>query len=103
MPVLGGALRIRRSRSQAASQGRSRACTLLSTSWLLFFFFQAEDGIRDDLVTGVQTCALPILGNCAPSMMSPQWIRSASGLVSNPNFSFATVAINLVQDLYSGS
>src|SRR5207244_4405807 len=24
-------------------------------------FFQAEDGIRDDLVTGVQTCALPIL------------------------------------------
>src|SRR5258708_29543940 len=32
---------------------------------LFFFFFQAEDGIRDDLVTGVQTCALPIshLGN----------------------------------------
>src|SRR5258708_21783421 len=27
---------------------------------MLFFFFQAEDGIRDDLVTGVQTCALPI-------------------------------------------
>src|SRR5207247_8210111 len=26
------------------------------------FFFQAEDGIRDPLVTGVQTCALPILG-----------------------------------------
>ena len=25
-----------------------------------FFFFQAEDGIRDRLVTGVQTCALPI-------------------------------------------
>src|SRR5260364_232642 len=25
-----------------------------------FFFFQAEDGIRDDLVTAVQTCALPI-------------------------------------------
>ena len=24
------------------------------------FFLQAEDGIRDDLVTGVQTCALPI-------------------------------------------
>ena len=31
----------------------------------VFFFFQAEDGIRDDLVTGVQTCALPIL-NCVP-------------------------------------
>src|SRR5438552_18571021 len=26
------------------------------------FFFQAEDGIRVDLVTGVQTCALPIFG-----------------------------------------
>src|SRR5687767_291014 len=26
----------------------------------IFFFFQAEDGIRDKLVTGVQTCALPI-------------------------------------------
>src|SRR5690625_6166492 len=27
----------------------------------MFFFFQAEDGIRDGHVTGVQTCALPIL------------------------------------------
>src|SRR3712207_8677891 len=27
----------------------------------MFFFFQAEDGIRDIGVTGVQTCALPIL------------------------------------------
>src|SRR5687767_15869626 len=27
---------------------------------MCFFFFQAEDGIRDKLVTGVQTCALPI-------------------------------------------
>src|SRR5207245_3551182 len=30
-------------------------CALIS-----FFFFQAEDGIRDATVTGVQTCALPI-------------------------------------------
>src|SRR5216683_7063473 len=29
----------------------------------LFFFFQAEDGIRDLIVTGVQTCALPISGD----------------------------------------
>src|SRR2546422_5560506 len=28
--------------------------------WMVFFFFQAEDGIRDVAVTGVQTCALPI-------------------------------------------
>src|SRR5437764_13339693 len=29
-----------------------------------FFFFQAEDGIRDTSVTGVQTCALPIWSQC---------------------------------------
>src|SRR5438067_3188958 len=29
-------------------------------SFYFFFFFQAEDGIRDRNVTGVQTCALPI-------------------------------------------
>src|SRR5947209_14296821 len=29
--------------------------------YIFFFFFQAEDGIRDIGVTGVQTCALPIL------------------------------------------
>src|SRR5437762_12857676 len=28
--------------------------------FIIFFFFQAEDGIRDTSVTGVQTCALPI-------------------------------------------
>src|SRR5256885_13336820 len=31
----------------------------------LFFFFQAEDGIRDYKVTGVQTCALPISSRSA--------------------------------------
>src|SRR2546422_6101631 len=35
------------------------------TRFLFFFFFQAEDGIRDVAVTGVQTCALPIFaGAC---------------------------------------
>src|SRR5690349_22692440 len=32
-----------------------------SSNLFFFFFFQAEDGIRDLYVTGVQTCALPIL------------------------------------------
>src|SRR2546422_4962230 len=36
-----------------------RASSGTRCSWL-FFFFQAEDGIRDVAVTGVQTCALPI-------------------------------------------
>src|SRR5688572_31071553 len=36
--------------------------------FFFFFFFQAEDGIRDLTVTGVQTCALPILNEaCASS------------------------------------
>src|SRR2546427_7862275 len=41
-----------------------------------FFFFQAEDGIRDLTVTGVQTCALPI---CFPEILrsttARQWWR----------------------------
>src|SRR2546422_11052001 len=35
---------------------------------MFFFFFQAEDGIRDVAVTGVQTCALPI---CCASRRPP--------------------------------
>src|SRR3989475_6676336 len=35
----------------------------------LFFFFQAEDGIRDLTVTGVQTCALPISCDLSPAMI----------------------------------
>src|SRR5476649_3005414 len=34
---------------------------------LYFFFFQAEDGIRDHCVTGVQTCALPICRRNCPA------------------------------------
>src|SRR5437879_12974307 len=38
--------------------------------YFIFFFFQAEDGIRDTSVTGVQTCALPIwLLGCCESML----------------------------------
>src|SRR5438105_6273350 len=41
------------------------------------FFFQAEDGIRDPLVTGVQTCALPI--SCSPAGISfPPKLRRPS-------------------------
>src|SRR5258708_29881845 len=39
-----------------------------------FFFFQAEDGIRDDLVTGVQTCALPICED-----FTGRFVREQSG------------------------
>src|SRR2546427_5969677 len=40
---------------------------------LFFFFFQAEDGIRDLTVTGVQTCALPI------SHQPPHALRGTEG------------------------
>src|SRR5439155_9654018 len=36
----------------------------IKKAYFFVFFFQAEDGIRDGHVTGVQTCALPI-SNCA--------------------------------------
>src|SRR3712207_6915844 len=39
-------------------------------SWYIFFFFQAEDGIRDIGVTGVQTCALPI---CRRDVSASAW------------------------------
>src|SRR5229473_3781177 len=44
-----------------------------------FFFFQAEDGIRDKLVTGVQTCALPIL---TPG--TSDWLRQATPTEVSP-------------------
>src|SRR5256886_3994558 len=54
-------------RSTRAERGRVRARRrsnkmLMRGSCVFFFFFQAEDGIRDLTVTGVQTCALPICG-----------------------------------------
>src|SRR2546426_6006845 len=43
---------------------------------LLFFFFQAEDGIRDYKVTGVQTCALPICASPSDAEALAAAVRS---------------------------
>src|SRR5229473_3003558 len=43
-----------------------------------FFFFQAEDGIRDKLVTGVQTCALPISFVESPTFGGSSWLAHLS-------------------------
>src|SRR5256885_3155563 len=40
---------------------------------LFFFFFQAEDGIRDYKVTGVQTCALPIFVDPVALQVKTTW------------------------------
>src|SRR5437763_2114237 len=67
----------------------------------VFFFFQAEDGIRDTSVTGVQTCALPI--------SSRKWVGDlcrkhnnllvhsvlGEGLEENPNVVYAAGGPNL--------
>src|SRR5207244_8190566 len=59
----------------------------------LSFFFQAEDGIRDDLVTGVQTCALPILRRRA-SVLSPMARMAAAGGPMNSSDAAATASAN---------
>ena len=54
--------------------------------FLFFFFFQAEDGIRDWSVTGVQTCALPIslfallftTGLCGQTLVSATFLATQS-------------------------
>src|SRR5207253_4794259 len=53
--------------------------------WLASFFFQAEDGIRDGHVTGVQTCALPILSAGVTTVesladMTPEQLEAIPGI-----------------------
>src|SRR5207248_6139793 len=49
-----------RFKSAVATSGPSCGTGKTGTAASIVFFFQAEDGIRDRTVTGVQTCALPI-------------------------------------------
>src|SRR3989441_5542672 len=74
---------------------------VLTVGLFFFFFFQAEDGIRDKLVTGVQTCALPIWpfgrGSRTPRVPHRVGVRSLAraivGADARPNLfgSFALV------------
>src|SRR5205085_4488361 len=65
-----------------------------------FFFFQAEDGIRDLTVTGVQTCALPILvrwttQRAVAVMPAPtRWIRMTF-MVNHPDLTTKPVDVRL--------
>src|SRR3712207_7224522 len=47
---------------------------------IIFFFFQAEDGIRDIGVTGVQTCALPIFDGVVKNRPRKQQIIAQKSL-----------------------
>src|SRR2546422_1205179 len=67
-----------------ASYGRKRP---VYRSSFFFFFFQAEDGIRDVAVTGVQTCALPISLFRQQCYIDGKWADADSGKtlpVNNP-------------------
>src|SRR5258708_26350022 len=57
---------------QRLTERGSRASRRVRLRHGAMFFFQAEDGIRDDLVTGVQTCALPI-------SMKDVWVYTFEG------------------------
>src|SRR6266850_6940272 len=50
---------------------------------IFFFFFQAEDGIRDYKVTGVQTCALPIYPGRSAATRRPAPLGMAGGRSAN--------------------
>src|SRR3989449_3906483 len=58
---------------------RHALCSDVFRSFFVFFFFQAEDGIRDVAVTGVQTCALPISALGLPPHVSPDTPRATRG------------------------
>src|SRR2546430_8876608 len=59
--------------------GYKEVCSSAASYLVFFFFFQAEDGIRDLTVTGVQTCALPILDAASTlpfSRRTPRGLKS---------------------------
>src|SRR2546430_16836456 len=62
----------------------------MSQLYFSFFFFQAEDGIRDLTVTGVQTCALPILPpDEIQPREGPRFSRPVAVLIGPATFSAA--------------
>src|SRR5260221_8614275 len=64
---------------------------------IVFFFFQAEDGIRDHCVTGVQTCALPISNSLRTGKISRRELAPGSAEAGkNPEHS-------LIFSLFAGN
>src|SRR5437773_4266613 len=72
-------------------------------NFYLFFFFQAEDGIRDRDVTGVQTCALPIfsyLEGCTVPKFDKNQLHAA--VVELIALDDAEIKYSTVQNWYAG-
>src|SRR5256884_7499905 len=83
--------------------------TLNSKARALFLFFQAEDGIRDVAVTGVQTCALPICGDRIVYeavenhwRATPHWKRLVFSKVPEPATSMAMLRAGSVDVIEIG-
>src|SRR2546430_12608074 len=75
---------------------------LLALQYLCFsfiFFFQAEDGIRDLTVTGVQTCALPIF--C--TFKSPAYPHCRAAEATRSRSSKAAFSVNVQRTISPGS
>src|SRR5256886_4291413 len=75
----------------------------------LFFFFQAEDGIRDLTVTGVQTCALPIslVIRGAPRITSGTWPMSSprahcAGRCAGPGAADVQITVTVNGSAFTG-
>src|SRR5712664_4771190 len=68
-----------------------RSAHINMTVWLRFFIFQAEDGRRDLIVTGVQTCALPIAAAIAAGFSRGVLLLSRDDI----NAAEATLALSL--------
>src|SRR5258706_10080986 len=67
-----------------------------------FFFFQAEDGIRDWSVTGVQTCALPISKENFPALPDmPHILVKISAAVLEGLISKTKFAISMEESRYT--
>jgi len=65
---------------------------------IFFFFFQAEDGIRDVAVTGVQTCALPICSSVTEERWKAFDTKNISGDLSSEDSLYLTTADYLRSD-----
>src|SRR5437588_12648036 len=65
-----------------------------------FFFFQAEDGIRDHCVTGVQTCALPILFGVVAMTILTLFVMGRRNVYSGKQASQAVaVGTQVIEDI----
>src|SRR5260221_7087722 len=70
---------------------------------LFFFFFQAEDGIRDHCVTGVQTCALPISAGAAAATFKALDQAERVEVLTKALEKFDGIAKDVAQNTFTGA